>query len=54
MKKEFKIYKEGTTTDGKVVILSKNGEAFNRGAKISKYLFLGYSIYDMNDNQITN
>jgi hypothetical protein len=51
MKKQFKIYKKGTT-DGKVTILSKKGEVFNRKAKIQKYLALGYKVYDMNDKEI--
>ena len=50
--KEFKIYKEGTTTNGKVTVLSKGGEAFNREAKIEKYLNLGYKVYDMDDKEI--
>jgi hypothetical protein len=52
MKKEFKIYKKGTTSK-KVVILSKEGEPFNKIAKIQKYLFLGYQVFNMNNKQIT-
>lgn len=52
MKNEFKIYKKGTTTNGKVTILSKEGEPFNKKAKIKKYLDLGYKVYDMNDKLI--
>ena len=52
MKKEFKIYKEGVTTEGKVTILSKVGESFNKEEKIQKYLFLGYTVYDLEDNEI--
>jgi hypothetical protein len=52
MKKEFKIYKKGTTTKGKVTILSKKGIPFNKKAKIEKYLSLGYKVYDMKDKEI--
>ncbi len=52
MKREFQIYKEGTT-NGKVTIMSKEGEWFDREAKIKKYIWLGYTVYDMNDKQIT-
>lgn len=52
MKNQFKIFKKGTTTNGKVTILSKEGEPFNKKAKIQKYLALGYKVYDMNDKEI--
>jgi hypothetical protein len=52
MKKEFKIYKKGTTSKGKVTIISKEGEPFNKKAKIQKYLALGYKVYDMNYKEI--
>lgn len=51
MKKEFKIYKSGTTS-GRITILSKNGESFDRDAKIKHYLSLGYEVFDMNDKEI--
>jgi hypothetical protein len=51
MKKEFKIYKKGTT-DKKLTIMSKDGEPFDRQAKIKKYLSLGYKVWDMNNNEI--
>ena len=44
MKPEFKIYKKGTTK-GMVVICSKEGEPFDKEAKIKKYLMLGYSVF---------
>lgn len=50
-KQEFQIEKEGMTK-GKVTILSKEGEPFNRAVKIAKYLSLGYKVYDMDNNQI--
>lgn len=50
-KKEFQIQKAGIT-DGKVTILSKDGENFNREEKIKKYLYLGYNVYDMDGTQI--
>ena len=50
-KKEFKIYKKGRT-DGKVTILSKEGEPFNRTAQIHKYMSLGYRVFDMNNKEI--
>jgi hypothetical protein len=53
MTKQFKIYNEGTT-NGKVTILSKQGEPFNKEAKIQMYLSLGYKVYDMNDKEIKN
>jgi hypothetical protein len=52
MKREFQIYKEGTI-NGKVTIMSKEGEWFDREAKIKKYIWLGYTVYDMDDKQIT-
>ena len=51
MKKEFKIYKEGTTSD-KITILSRDGEEFNKKSKIKKYLSLGYKVYNMQDEEI--
>ena len=51
MKQEFKIYKQGVT-DSMVIILSKNGEPFNRIDKIKKYIMLGYDVYDLNNNKI--
>lgn len=53
MKPEFKIFKEGTT-DSPITILSKNGELFDREAKIKKYLFLGFRIFDLDDKEIFN
>lgn len=53
MKKEFQVFKEGTTTKGNVTILSKEGESFNRQAKIQKYLSLGYKVFEMDGTQIT-
>ena len=53
MKQEFKIYNE-LTSSSKVTILSKDGEAFNKEAKIQMYLSLGYKVYDMNDKEIKN
>ncbi len=52
MKKEFQIYKEGVTTNGKVTILSKDSEPFDKEQKIKKYLYLGYKVYDMNGKAI--
>jgi hypothetical protein len=52
MKKEFQIEKKDTT-NGKVTIVSKVGMPFDRAAKIRKYIELGYTVYDMNDNIIT-
>jgi hypothetical protein len=43
MKAEFKIYKEGTT-DKPITILSKEGELFDKNAKIAKYKSLGYQV----------
>lgn len=51
MTKQFKIYKEGTT-DSKITILSKDGEPFDRNAKIQMYLSLDFKIYDMDDKEI--
>jgi len=50
-KREFKIYKEGRT-DGKINILSKPSEPFNRDSKIKKYHDLGYTVYDLQDREI--
>ena len=51
MKQEFKIYKEGTTTE-MITILSKVGEPFNREDKIQKYLSLGYKVYNLQNEEI--
>lgn len=51
MKKEFYIYKEGTTS-GRVTIMSKNGEPFDRTAKIQKFLALGYKVYELDGTEI--
>ena len=51
MKKEFQIEKEGAT-NGKVTIVSKVGMPFDRTAKIQKYIELGYTVYDMDNNII--
>jgi hypothetical protein len=51
-KKEFQVYKEGFTISGKIMILSKVGEPFNKKAKIKKYLSLGYQVFDTNNTEI--
>ena len=51
MKNEFMIFKEGTTI-AKVVICSFKGFKFDRDAKIKKYIWLGYTVYDMDGNEI--
>ncbi len=51
MKKEFQIFKEGIT-NGKITILSNPKEPFDRAAKISKFLALGYKVYDMDGKEI--
>ena len=43
-KAEFRIYKEGRTMDGPVVILSRNDEPFDKVAKMEFYKMLGYTI----------
>ena len=48
MKKEFQIFKHGVTKE-RVTILSKEGEVFDRKAKIRKYKDLGYQVFDMNN-----
>ena len=52
MTKQFKIFKPGKTSSGKITILSKIGEPFDRDAKIRKFLSLGYFVYEMNDDLI--
>jgi hypothetical protein len=51
MKAEFKIFKEGVT-NAMVTIVSKIGEDFNLEAKISKYLLLGYQVFEMDNTEI--
>jgi len=53
MKPQFKIFKAGRTAD-KITILSKDGEPFNREAKIKMYLSLGYKVFSLNDKEIKN
>lgn len=43
-KPEFRIYKEGMTTNGAVTVLSRNDEAFDKVAKMEFYKMLGYTI----------
>jgi len=43
-KPEFKIFKEGMTTNGAVTILSQNDEPFDKEKKIAFYQYLGYTI----------
>lgn len=51
MKKEFYVYKEGTTSE-RVAIMSKEGEPFDREAKIRKYIWLGFTVFDLNGTEI--
>ena len=41
---EFRIFKEGMTTNGAVIVLSRNDEPFDKDAKMEFYKMLGYSI----------
>ena len=50
-KREFQIWQEGVTYR-LITILSKNGEPFDRDAKISLYKWMGYTVYDLNGNLI--
>jgi len=43
-KPEFKIFKEGMTTNGPVTILSRIDEPFNKESKMAFYLSLGYTV----------
>lgn len=52
MKKQFKIYKEGTTRDI-ITILSKEDEPFDFKKKVLFYLELGYIVYDLEGNKLT-
>ena len=51
MIKQFQIFKQGMT-DSKVTILSKVGEEFDFNFKVSKYKYLGYQVFDMDNNLI--
>ncbi len=51
MKKEFKIFKEGTTSK-KITIFSDPSTGFDRKKKIKFYLSLGYEVFDMDDKKI--
>lgn len=51
MIKQFQIFKQGRT-DNMVTILSKIGEHFDFNFKVQKYLYLGYDVFDMNNNPI--
>ena len=53
MKKKITIYKEGITATP-ITILSKEGEPFNREAKIQKYLGLGYTVKNLDGTKIQN
>jgi hypothetical protein len=41
---EFRIFKEGMTTNGAVIVLSINDQPFDKDAKMEFYKMLGYSI----------
>ena len=41
---EFRIFKDGMTTNGSVIVLSRNDEPFDKVAKMEFYKMLGYSI----------
>jgi hypothetical protein len=43
-KPEFRIFKEGMTTNGAIVVLSINDQPFDKLAKMEFYKMLGYSI----------
>ena len=43
-KPEFRIFKDGMTTNGSVIVLSRNDEPFDKVAKMEFYKMLGYSI----------
>ena len=43
-KPEFRIFKDGMTTNGSVIVLSRNDEPFDKDAKMEFYKMLGYSI----------
>mgnify|MGYP003337192443 FL=1 len=43
-KPEFRIFKDGMTTNGPVVVLSRNDEPFDKVAKMEFYKMLGYTI----------
>ena len=49
MEKAFKIEKKGMTK-GKITILKGNN--FNMQKKINFYSYLGYKVYDLNNNRI--
>lgn len=40
----FQVFKEGTTTEGFITILRNINEPFDMCAKISKYIFWGYTV----------
>ena len=50
MKQEFKVFKQGTT-DKPVTILSHPSEPFNKREKVLKYLYLGYSVTELNGKE---
>jgi hypothetical protein len=41
---EFRIFKQGMTTNGAIVVLSINDQPFDKDAKMEFYKMLGYSI----------
>lgn len=52
MKEEFKVFKRGVT-DGVITILSDKSMPFDRDKKIKKFLWLGYTVYDINGVEIS-
>jgi hypothetical protein len=50
MKKEFTIFKQGTTA-APVTILSHPSEPFNKRAKVLKFIHLGYSVHELNGKE---
>lgn len=47
MKKAFKIFKEGTTTDGPVWIIYPENEAYDILRKVGFYLWMGYTVTEI-------
>lgn len=43
----FKVFKQGTTTNGPITILKKEGEPFNEAKKRAWYIYLGYTVTEL-------
>jgi hypothetical protein len=47
MKKAFRVFKEGTTTQGPIWIIYPENEKYNVLEKVGFYIWMGYTVSDI-------